>query len=856
MGKNDVRLFRQFQPSSYTLKIEPNRTALTFTGSVTIKGKKTGRPSQRITLHGKDLKVISATLVKHDKKGDQPFTVDRINLQKSFNEIRLHSKTLLYPGEYTINLEFTGIITRGMTGLYPCFFEVDGVEHSLLMTQLESHHAREVFPCIDEPEAKATFDLTVTSEAGLSVLGNTAIKTQTTKGALTTTNFETTPRMSSYLLAFIIGELHGVSTKTKRGTDVSVWATIAQPANSLNFALDIAKKSIEFFEEYFGVDYPLAKADHVAVPDFSNGAMENWGLITYRERALLAYPGDISQSNQEFIATVITHETSHQWFGNLVTMKWWDDLWLNESFADMMEYEAVNAMHPEWHIWDTFIAQDGLSALRRDSTPGVQSVKIAVHHPDEISTIFDPSIVYAKGGRLLYMLKNYVGESAFRRGLSAYFTKHAYGNTTGADLWAALSESSGKDIAAFMNPWLEQSGFPVVSITQTGKVVTMEQEHFLDNPTKADKTRLWPVPLFADGLVAADILSAQKQNFTATSMKRALIDNGALGHYIVRYVSDTQKKAVVDMIAEKQLGAADRLMLLNGGSMLSRAGYEPYSNILTMLGAYDNEDSEPVWDMIALIVSEVRRFIDLDETLEDKIKQLVRKIIAKQYERLGWEEKDGEPASDQKLRATIIGLGAYAEVPAIVTKALGLFKAYQTKPESVLPELRSIVFAVPIRLQTPGALEYLLKLHDKTSNSDLKADICAGATTTRSAEVAKQLLARLKDAKLIKPQDADRWLIQLIRNHYVKQTGWDWMVDNWDWLEKTYKHDNSYDMLPRYAATTCNTKEWADKYEAFFTPKTDQIVLKRNIAMGLEEIAARVDWLARDLKAVQAFFKA
>ena len=854
MGKKVTRLFQQFQPSHYDLSLSVNRDAMTFSGSVVIEGKKTGRPSQRIMLHGKDLKISQATITRHDKKGDQDLEVARINLHKNFDEVRLHTSSLLYPGNYTLTLEFNGKINDGMTGIYPCYFTDKKIEKKLIMTQFESHFARQAFPCIDEPEAKATFDLALMTETGVTVLGNTPIKTQTTDNTLMTTVFETTPRMSTYLLAFVFGELHSKSTKTNRGTEVSVWATSAQPSDSLDFALDIAKKSIEFFEDYFGIAYPLPKVDHVGVPDFSNGAMENWGLITYRERALLVYPGETAQSIQEYIATVIAHETSHQWFGNLVTMKWWDDLWLNESFANLMEYQAVDAMYPEWHLWDTFVAQEGLSAFRRDSTPGVQAVKTQVHHPDEINTIFDPSIVYAKGGRLLYMLKNYIGEEAFRKGLSTYFAKHAYGNTEGSDLWAALTQASGKDIGAFMDPWLEQSGFPLVSITEHGEKVILKQEHFLDNPVKADPSRSWTVPLFANTRHLSDEFSVRTMEFTRNDDKPIVINTGARGHYLVRYVTDEQKQTVVDMISSQQLTEADRLMLLNSGSMLARAGYEPYSNVLTMLSAYKDEASEPVWDMISLIIGEVRRFVDLDKSLEDRIKALIRKLIVKQYSRLGWEEKTNEPASDQKLRATIIGLGAYADEPDIIKKSLALFEAYQHRPETVPAELRGIVFTVPVKQQVPGALAYLLQLHDHSPNSDLKADIAAAATATRSSEEASQLLARLKDTKLVKPQDADRWLVQLMRNRYVKEIAWEWMVENWGWLEDTYKHDKSYDMLPRYAAGACNTKDWAEKYQKFFEPKMDQIVLKRNIAMGLEEISARILWLARDFTSVQDFF--
>jgi aminopeptidase N len=629
---------------------------------------------------------------------------------------------------------------------------------------------------------------------------------------------------------------------------------VAQPIDSLDYALDVAKGSIEFFEDYFGVPYPLAKSDHIALPDFSSGAMENWGLITYRERVLLAYPGDTSQSIREQIALVIAHETSHQWFGNLVTMRWWNDLWLNESFANMMEYQAVDTLFPDWQVWDTFVAQEGLSSLRRDATPGVQAVRIEVNHPDEINTLFDPSIVYAKGGRLLYMLKTYIGDEAFRKGLSAYFTKHAFGNTQGSDLWAALSEASGKDIGAFMNPWLERPGFPVITPLQTGKNLVVKQEHFSDNPAKADPERLWPVPLFSGDAVPA-LFNTRQTTASLPSDDIVLINPAASGHYLVNYTAPEQIKALTDAITSGSLSPAARLMALNNSSMLARAGYQPYGDVLTLLSAYVAETSEPVWDMMALITSELRRFIDYDESLEPVIKTLIRKLITSEYKRLGWDEIKDESAADQKLRATILGLGAYAESPRIVKTALQKFEASKKDPASLSSEIRGIIYSVPVKTATPGAVDYLLDLHDKSSNSDLKSDIAGALTTTREESVATRLLARITDAKLIKPQDADRWLAYLLRNHYVGNTAWNWMVDNWSWLEETYKADKSYDYLPRYAAGACNTAATAERYCLFFEPKLDQISLKRNIAVGIEEIANRVAWLEHDLPSVQAFLK-
>ncbi len=855
MSKSVTRLYTQFQPENYELLIRLHEDTMRFSGRVVVTGKKVGRPSARLTFHTNGVKVTSGKVVRRDKKGETELALKRINHQKTLQEVRLHTETMAYPGEYTVTMQFEGVITDGMTGIYPCYWkDAEGNEQKLFATQFESHHAREAFPCIDEPEAKATFDLTLENFKGSVALSNMPIQATHVSCAKNSVVFATTPRMSTYLLAFVAGDIHKKTAVTKSGVEVNVWATTVQPVESLDFALDAATRSIEYFEDYFGVPYPLRKADHIALPDFSSGAMENWGLITYRERVLLDYPGETSQSTREYIALVVAHETSHQWFGNLVTMRWWDDLWLNESFANMMEYQCVDSMFPEWHVWNQFIASEGLTAFRRDATYGVQSVHVDVQHPDEISTLFDGSIVYAKGGRLLYMMKKYIGEVAFRKGLSSYFQKHAYGNTVGDDLWAALSEASGKDIRAFMTPWLTRSGFPVVHVAQAEHEVTLRQEHFLDDPTKSDASRLWPIPLFSDVPDAPALLETRDLRLETQTATPLFINTGAYGHYLVDYQSEKTRLALVDYIRTQAIAEPDRLVLLNGGALLARAGYTSYAETLKLLEAYSDETSEPVWDIMALVASEVRRFLDLDESLEPKLKTMSRQLVQKQVQRLGWEEKPHETTADTKLRSLVLGLGAYGEDKMIIAEAHKLFAAYQKNSSAVPAELRALVMSIVVKDGDTNAVDFLIKLHDSTQNSELRSDACDALTATRDPERAAQLLARVKDGKLVKPQDVDRWLVYLLRNRYTRDVAWQWMVDEWGWLQKTFENDKSYDYLPRYAATVVNTRAYERKYHDLFDSKLDQPMLKRNITVGYEEISARLNWLHRDLKPIQSFF--
>ena len=378
-------LLDTFTPHHYNLTLDLTRAEeKSFSGTVIIAGESTG---QSISLHAKDLTIHTASI------DDQPAEFSH----GEFDELRL-SRPELSSGQHAIRIDFSGTITDAMHGLYPCYFSHDGVKKQLFATQFESHHAHEVFPCVDEPAAKATYDVTLVTAPGLTVLGNMPVTEASERDGALTTTFATTPRMSSYLLAFVVGELHKKTARTKSGVEVNIWATLAQSEDTLDFALDIATHSIDFYDEYFGVPYPLPKSDHVALPDFSSGAMENWGLITYRESCLLADPKLTPESSRRFIATVIAHELSHQWFGNLVTMQWWNELWLNESFANMMEYVAVDALHPEWRMWEDFATSEVTAALRRDSLDGVQPVQADVNHPDEISTLFDRQLSMLKVG--------------------------------------------------------------------------------------------------------------------------------------------------------------------------------------------------------------------------------------------------------------------------------------------------------------------------------------------------------------------------------------------------------------------------------------------------------------------------
>ncbi|MFR4615583.1 MAG: M1 family aminopeptidase, partial [Streptococcus salivarius] len=600
MTASVARFIESFIPENYNLFLDINRSEKTFTGNVAITGEAL---DNHISLHQKDL-TISSVLLDNES----------LNFQMDDANEAFHIE-LPETGVLTLVIEFSGRITDNMTGIYPSYYTYNGEKKEIISTQFESHFAREAFPSVDEPEAKATFDFSLKfdAEEGDIALSNMPEINSHLREETGVWTFETTPRMSTYLLAFGFGALQGKTAKTQNGTEVGVFATVAQAENSVDFALDIAVRVIDFYEDYFQVKYPIPLSYHLALPDFSAGAMENWGLVTYREVYLLVDENSSAASRQQ-VALVVAHELAHQWFGNLVTMKWWDDLWLNESFANMMEYVSVDAIEPSWNIFEDFQTTGVPHALQRDATDGVQSVHMEVNHPDEINTLFDSAIVYAKGSRLMHMLRRWLGDEAFAKGLKAYFEKHQYNNTIGRDLWNALSDASGKDVSSFMDTWLEQPGYPVVSAEVVDDTLILSQKQFFIGEHE-DKGRLWEIPLNTNWNGLPDTLSEERieiPNYSqlAAENKGALRLNTAnTAHYITDYQGQ-----LLDQLLEEfaNLDTVSKLQILQERRLLAESGRISYASLVALLDLVEKEESFLIAQAKSQILAGLKRFIDED----------------------------------------------------------------------------------------------------------------------------------------------------------------------------------------------------------------------------------------------------
>ncbi len=826
------RLIEQFIPEHYTIQWDLTRIAKRHVhGTVQIKGKQLAPDA--IRLHAKDLSIDAVY-------------VD----QQAVPELYTDQDELVIPhkgaGDVYVSVEFSLTVTDPMHGIYPCYYELNGKKQELYATQFESHHAREAFPCIDEPEAKATFDISLVTPKTI-VLSNMPVYKQSVDGNHVTTIFSTTPRMSSYLVAFVVGDLQRATTKTASGVEVNVYTTKAHPAKSLSWALDHAAKFIDFYDGYFGVPYPLPKSDHVALPDFSSGAMENWGLVTYREIALLADSKTATIGGKQYIAEVVAHELSHQWFGNLVTMKWWNNLWLNESFATIMEYLAPDALHPDWNLWFDFSTNDGVAALRRDCIDGVQPVQVDVNHPDEIGSLFDGAIVYAKGGRLMRMMQMWIGDKAFQAGLKHYFTKHQYGNTVDNDLWKALSDASGKDVSSLMNTWISQPGYPVVRASINENTLTLTQEQFFVGPHQPS-TRLWPIPLDASDMSLPSIMTEKSLTASYSSGSALFLNQHDTGHFVTLYDADLRSRIIAEILGGK-VPAIQRAQFLHEQTLLARGGLLPTGELVDLLVAYENESDEKVWDILALTISDLKRFVDIEPTIESKLREFVGRLAKKQFERLGWAPKANEPEEDTRLRSNIIGCMVYSEDKAVIDHALELYRTHNL--ETLDPELRAVIMTAAVRYgHDPHVIDTLLDTYRMTTSAELQSDITAAVTATKDSSVINKLIHLLTDTATIRRQDLVRWYVALLRNREGRTATWDWLRKHWGWIEEQFASDKSHDYFPRYSASILSTREQFNEYRAFFTPLRNNPSLVRAIDMGLLDLEGRIELLERDKTSV------
>ncbi|GET16696.1 M1 family metallopeptidase [Ligilactobacillus agilis] len=826
-----AHLLDVFVPKNYQLYFDINRQTKKISGVTKISGRAL---KTDLALHQKFLNI------KTVKVNGQAVAFTSSDDSETVN---FTSPTT---GPVELEVSYDTALTDTMMGIYPSYYEVDGVKKQLIGTQFETTSARQAFPSVDEPAAKAIFEVAIKfdEQAGETVLSNMP-EVQVEDGVH---YFAPTLKMSTYLVAFAFGDLQAKKTETKSGVEIGVFATKAHQAKELDFALDIAKRSIEFFEDYYQTPYPLPHSWQLALPDFSAGAMENWGLVTYREAYLLLDPDNTPLATKRVVATVIAHELAHQWFGDLVTMNWWEDLWLNESFANMMEYVAIDALEPNWKIWEAFQTSEAPLALQRDATDGVQSVFVEIKDPAEIDSLFDGAIVYAKGSRLLVMVRALIGDQALRTGLKNYFADHQYANSVGADLWDALGQASGLNIGAIMKSWLEQPGYPALDLKVVdGDLIVSQKQFFIGQGQ--DQNRLWQVPLHAN-FDAPQLLTTKELNLGSYQELRAKaghalrLNLGNTSHLVVDYSDEL----LADILTEVDtLSAIDQLQLLQDLRLLAESGRKSHAELLPLLLKLKDSKSAIVTETLSQVIAKLKFFVNPDSQGEKDLKALVASLSQAQLKRLGLEAKASDSNDDLLVRPLVLDAALYAENAELIAAAHDLFLANQAKLVALPVSVRALVLKNEVlNFNSDQLFDNLLVSYQKNSDSSFKQDLLAALTKTKKQSQLEKLVSHFEDADVIKPQDLRAWYVNVLANPRGEQLAWDWLRNEWSWLEAKVGGDMEFPTYLTVTARVLHTAERLAEFKAFFEPKLTNPEISREITMDTKVIASRVDLIQAD----------
>ena len=780
------RLLDYFVPEKYVLDLTVDKHKKYIGGKVTVVG---AAKADEIKFHAVGLKISKVLIENFEAEFLQRENLLILNLKSLKSKVEL--------SKLRITIFYDGKLNENMEGAYLSTYEYGGKTEMIVATQFESHYAREAFPCIDEPAAKAVFELAITTpDKDDLVLMNVPAG-------------EPTPRMSTYLLAFVIGKFHGKTVVNEHGTEITTYAALNQDVDAVDFANEIAAKSLEFYDDNFGVPYPLKKLDQVALPDFEAGAMENWGLVTYRESMLLA-GRNATLSTKKSVALTVAHELSHQWFGDLVTMKWWDDLWLNESFASVMEYFAVDFIHPEYKIFEGFFTGDALAALRRDCLSGVQSVHQDVEDPAEIATLFDGAIVYAKGARLMLMVVRAMGWEKFCKGLRDYFERHQYQNTVGDDLWRALNKYADFDVKKMMHAFIDRPGYPVIT---DGK-----QRRFLLDGEMVDEE--WSL---------------------------AEVTEDMSGHYILNL---SEKEFEERLARFDGLDLEEKLRLLIDRDLVSKTDLAPAASLIPLILKFKNENSAAVWDIILAIVSGLKIFFDYQSAEEKKFKKFVGDLVRPKLDEIGIKPRKGDDENVLRLRSILLALDFYAEDEENLKKLAAM---YTEDFETINAEIRDDVLDAKIYLE-PEMLHEYIENYKKQADPEIKFELLFAGTLMRDEEKLHEMMKLLNQPEVVKPQDQFYLFLYLYRNPRVKREVFEWMTKNWEYV-KEMSGDKSIENYPRYTAGSVRTEEEFKAWRDFFEPLREDLALKRAIEVGENEIRARLKLIKKDQAKVFAVLK-
>jgi puromycin-sensitive aminopeptidase len=765
LGKN-FRLPTDCKPVRYSAHLAPDLEKGAFEGRIELEVR-LDAPRREIHLHAVGLEVSRARARVQDRS-----LKAALNADAESETITLRFDEDLPPGSAILDLAWSGKFSPGLRGLYRA--------GPLAVTQFEAADARRVFPCFDEPAFKARWDIQLVGlpDRVTALSNGQIVKDQKEPGGGRTVHFSETPPLSSYLIAVCIGELASNPEQKARAYPVRTWA-VPQKRALTAFGQEVALAVLPLLEDYFGQAYAYGKLDQIGVPDFEAGAMENAACITYREVALLLDPNTAPLNIQKRVAEVITHELSHQWFGNLVTMVWWDDLWLNEAFATWMAYKIVDQWRPQWRVWMDFEVGKG-AALHLDALKSSHPIRAEIHNAEEAGESFD-AITYEKGGAILRMIESYLGEEKFREGIRLYMRRHREANATADDLWGALAEASGQPIVDLANGWIRQTGYPLVTLTlQEGGKIGVAQRRFFSDPQAAPEHTLWLVPMVlrVDGRERRVLLrSADESIDLAAPFGWVLGNAGARGFYRTAYDPELLRRLIR---ALPELRPEERMALVSDQWALVRANATRLDGFLRLLEALESEGDHTVLDEVVgrLAYLEHRAVADADRP---KFQSWVRRLFSRVGSDLGWDPKPGEDDERRLRRSAVLrALALVARDPASVAEATERYQRHVKKhPHAVDPNLLDIVVAAAARTADAQRFDGLQELARTELDPAAKRRYLHALAMVEDPQLVQRAVELALDP-FVQMQDFASYLGTLLANRAAREAAWRLVKTRWD----------------------------------------------------------------------------
>ena len=839
------RLPRHVVPLRYDLRLEPDLTAARFVGEETIT-LTIRQPTSAIVLNAIELDIASAQ-IKGDSGSARQAT---ITLDASLQRCYLTFATPLSPGTWKLTIAFCGTLNDKLRGFYRSTYKDEhGATHSLVATQFEATDARRAFPCWDEPDFKAVFATTLVIDPTLTAVSNSMIATETLVGGKKVVRFADTMKMSTYLVAFIVGRIEPTEPVMIGTTPLRLW-TIPGKGHLTRFGRDIAAASLSFFEGYYGISYPGDKLDLLAIPDFASGAMENLGAITYRETALLVDRQAATHGELERVADVVAHENAHMWFGDLVTMSWWNGLWLNEAFATFMEMLAVDAWKPEWKRWDGF----GVSRAAAFSVDGLHStrpIEYPVQAPKDADAMFDV-LTYEKGASVLRMLEQHIGPTIFRDGVRDYLHAHAYGNADTNDLWVSLGKIAEQPVPELMDGWIFQPGYPLITAELregVGLVFTQQRFTYLPNPSPVR----WQIPLqlrvTVGGKATTSRMLLTEKNTTVPlphDWESVLINEGGHGFYRVRYAPDLLDRILHTGI--NRLASTERFNLINDAWAITIAGLMPLPDYLDLTARFSSERDKNVWAVLLDSFSFLNRII----TVEDRpaLEAFVRGRVGPAVEDLGWAPRSGESELTKQLRGELIGAqGKLGNDPAIQQRAAEQYQAYRHDATAVDPNI--VPSLIAILAHTGDAMRYD-EFHERFRTAATPQEerrYLFSLAAFQLQPLLERTLARTISGE-IRTQDAPFLVHAILGNVYGRELAWDFVKTNWEKMDHLFPKQGLRRMCGGIASLA--TPELERDVRDFFTTRKIDLGGK-TLDQYLEQLLIAVTVRERDSRALRTY---